>query len=244
MQKILSSIRKAVDEYRMIETGDRIAVGISGGKDSLLLLLALKELQRFYPKSFEVMGISIDMGFEGMDYSPIQHLCDEIGISYQVVQTDIAEIIFDIRKEPNPCSLCAKLRRGALNDAAKAAGCNKVALGHHHDDAVETFMMNLIYEGRIGCFSPVTYLDRTDVTVIRPMLYLTESEVKRIEKTILLPVVQNKCPADGHTKREYIKNLLHDLEHEVQGTKVRIQHAMEKAELDGWKLPNPGRRYE
>jgi len=244
MQKILSAVRKAVDEYGMIETGDRIAVGISGGKDSLLLLLALKELQRFYPKSFEVMGISIDMGFEGMDYSPIQTLCDERGISYQVVKTDIAEIIFDLRKEPNPCSLCAKLRRGALNDAAKAAGCNKVALGHHHDDAVETFMMNLIYEGRIGCFSPVTYLDRTDVTVIRPMLYLTEGEVKRIEKSVLLPVVKNKCPADGHTKREYIKTLLHDLEQEVQGTKVRIQHAMEKAELDGWKLPNPGRRYE
>lgn len=244
MQKILSAVRKAVDEYGMIETGDRIAVGISGGKDSLLLLLALKELQRFYPKSFEVMGISIDMGFEGMDYSPIQTLCDERGISYQVIKTDIAEIIFDLRKEPNPCSLCAKLRRGALNDAAKAAGCNKVALGHHHDDAVETFMMNLIYEGRIGCFSPVTYLDRTDVTVIRPMLYLTEGEVKRIEKSVLLPVVQNKCPADGHTKREYIKTLLHDLEQEVQGTKVRIQHAMEKAELDGWKLPNPGRRYE
>ncbi|MBQ1935446.1 MAG: tRNA 2-thiocytidine(32) synthetase TtcA [Clostridia bacterium] len=244
MQKILSAVRKAVDEYGMIETGDRIAVGISGGKDSLLLLLALKELQRFYPKSFEVMGISIDMGFDGMDYSPIQRLCDEIGVSYQVVKTDIAEIIFDLRKEPNPCSLCAKLRRGALNDAAKAAGCNKVALGHHHDDAVETFMMNLIYEGRIGCFSPVTYLDRTDVTVIRPMLYLTESEVKRIEKSVFLPVVKNKCPADGHTKREYVKNLLHDLEQEVQGTKVRIQHAMEKAELDGWKLPNPGRRYE
>lgn len=244
MQKILSAVRKAVDEYGMIETGDRIAVGISGGKDSLLLLLALKELQRFYPKSFEVMGISIDMGFDGMDYSPIQRLCDEIGVSYQVVKTDIAEIIFDLRKEPNPCSLCAKLRRGALNDAAKAAGCNKVALGHHHDDAVETFMMNLIYEGRIGCFSPVTYLDRTDVTVIRPMLYLTESEVRRIEKSVFLPVVKNKCPADGHTKREYVKNLLHDLEQEVQGTKVRIQHAMEKAELDGWKLPNPGRRYE
>ena len=244
MQKILSAVRKAVDEYGMIETGDRIAVGISGGKDSLLLLLALKELQRFYPKSFEVMGISIDMGFDGMDYSPIQLLCDEIGVSYQVVKTDIAEIIFDLRKEPNPCSLCAKLRRGALNDAAKAAGCNKVALGHHHDDAVETFMMNLIYEGRIGCFSPVTYLDRTDVTVIRPMLYLTESEVRRIEKSVFLPVVKNKCPADGHTKREYVKNLLHDLEQEVQGTKVRIQHAMEKAELDGWKLPNPGRRYE
>ena len=244
MQKILSAVRKVVDEYGMIETGDRIAVGISGGKDSLLLLLALKELQRFYPKSFEVMGISIDMGFDGMDYSPIQRLCDEIGVSYQVVKTDIAEIIFDLRKEPNPCSLCAKLRRGALNDAAKAAGCNKVALGHHHDDAVETFMMNLIYEGRIGCFSPVTYLDRTDVTVIRPMLYLTESEVKRIEKSVFLPVVKNKCPADGHTKREYVKNLLHDLEQEVQGTKVRIQHAMEKAELDGWKLPNPGRRYE
>ena len=244
MQKILSAIRKAVDEYQMIEAGDRIAVGVSGGKDSLLLLLALKELQRFYPKSFDFVGISVDMGFEGMDYSPIAELCEKEGIAYQVVKTDIAEIVFDLRQEPNPCSLCAKLRRGALNDAAKAAGCNKVALGHHRDDAVETFMMNLIYEGRIGCFSPVTYLDRTDVTVIRPMLYLVESEVKRIEKTVALPVVKNKCPADGHTKREYIKELLRDLDHNIQGTSVRIQHAMEKAELDGWKLPNPGRRYE
>lgn len=244
MQKILSAVRKAVDEYQMIQTGDRIAVGLSGGKDSLLLLLALKELKRFYPKSFDVMGISVNMGFDGMDYTPIRSLCDEIGVPYQVVQTDIAEIVFDLRKESNPCSLCAKLRRGALNDAAKAAGCNKTALGHHHDDAVETFMMNLIYEGRIGCFSPVTYLDRTDITVIRPMLYLTESEVKRIEKTIELPVVKNKCPADGHTKRESVKNLLSDLDREIPGTKVRIQHAMEKAELDGWKLPNPGRRYE
>lgn len=244
MQKILSAVRKAIDEYQMIQTGDRIAVGLSGGKDSLLLLSALKELKRFYPKSFELMGISVDMGFEGMDYSPLQQFCDGLGVPYQTVKTDIAEIVFDLRKEPNPCSLCAKLRRGALNDAAKGAGCNKVALGHHHDDAVETFMMNLIYEGRIGCFSPVTYLDRTDITVIRPMLYLTEGEVKRIERAIELPVVKNKCPADGHTKREYIKNLLHDLDHEIQGTKVRIQHAMEKAELDGWKLPNPGRRYE
>lgn len=244
MQKILSAIRKAVDEYQMIEAGDRIAVGVSGGKDSLLLLLAFKELQRFYPKSFDFVGISVDMGFEGMDYSPIAELCEKEGIAYQVVKTDIAEIVFDLRQEPNPCSLCAKLRRGALNDAAKAAGCNKVALGHHRDDAVETFMMNLIYEGRIGCFSPVTYLDRTDVTVIRPMLYLVESEVKRIEKTVDLPVVKNLCPADGHTKREYIKELLRDLDRNIQGTSVRIQHAMEKAELDGWKLPNPGRRYE
>ncbi len=244
MQKILSAIRKAVDEYQMIETGDRIAVGVSGGKDSLLLLLALKELKRFYPKPFDITGISVDMGFEGMDYSPIAALCEKEDIDYRVVKTDIAEIVFDLRKEPNPCSLCAKLRRGALNDAAKAAGCNKVALGHHRDDAVETFMMNLIYEGRIGCFSPVTYLDRTDITVIRPMLYLVESEVKRIEKTIALPVAKNKCPADGHTKREYIKTLLRDLDHNIQGTSVRIQHAMEKAELDGWKLPNPGRRYE
>ena len=244
MQKILSAIRKAVDEYQMIETGDRIAVGVSGGKDSLLLLLALKELKRFYPKTFEIVGISVDMGFDGMDYSPIAALCEREGIDYRVIKTDIAEIVFDLRQEPNPCSLCAKLRRGALNDAAKAAGCNKVALGHHRDDAVETFMMNLIYEGRIGCFSPVTYLDRTDVTVIRPMLYLVESEVKRIEKTVELPVVKNLCPADGHTKREYIKDLLRDLDHNIQGTSVRIQHAMEKAELDGWKLPNPGRRYE
>lgn len=244
MQKILSAVRKAVDEYQMIQSGDRVAVGVSGGKDSLLLLLALKELKRFYPQEFTLMGISVDMGFSGMDYSPIRALCEEQEIEYQIVKTDIAEIVFDLRKEPNPCSLCAKLRRGAIHSAAKAAGCSKVALGHHRDDAVETFMMNLLYEGRLGCFSPVTYLDRTDITVIRPLLYLTEGEVRRMERTVDLPVVKNPCPVDGHTKREYMKNLLHDLEGEIPGTKVRIQHAMEKAGLDGWKLPCPGRRYE
>lgn len=242
MQKILSAVRKAVDEYQMIAPGDQIAVGISGGKDSLLLLAALNELRRFYPHPFSLTGISVDMGFDGMDYSNIAAFCAERDIPYRQIRTDIAEIIFNIRRESNPCSLCAKLRRGALNDAAKEAGCNKVALGHHREDALETFLMNLVYEGRLGCFSPVTYLDRTDITVIRPLLYLTESEAKRMERTGLLPVVKNACPADGNTRREEVKTLLHTLEHANPGTKTRILHAIQKAGLDGWHLPTPGIR--
>ena len=160
LQKLLSYVRRAVDDYTMIETGDRIAVGISGGKDSLSLLVALKALQRFYPAKFELEAVSVSLGFESMDFSPIQRLCDEMGIKYTIVKTDIAEIIFDARKEKNPCSLCAKMRKGALNDAVESLGCNKIALGHNRNDIIETFFMAMFYEGRIYTFSPVTFLDK------------------------------------------------------------------------------------
>ena len=174
MQRLLSYTRRAVDHYHMIEEGDRIAVGVSGGKDSLALLVALANLRRFYPKKYEVVAITLEMGYEEMDIAPVQELCDRLGVEYIRVPTQIKQIIFDIRKEPSPCSLCAKLRRGALHDAAIAAGCKKVALGHHFDDVVETYMLSLIYEGRISCFKPVTYLDRRDITLIRPLLYAPE----------------------------------------------------------------------
>ena len=177
-KRLLSHARRAVDDYNMIEDGDRIAVGISGGKDSLALLTALAGLRIFYPKKFEVIGISIDMGLEGMDFSPVADYCEKLGVEYRIVKTEISNIIFNVRKEPNPCSLCAKMRRGALNTAAVEAGCNKVALGHHFDDVVETFMLNLFFEGRIGTFSPVTYLSRMDITVIRPLIYMPEKDVR------------------------------------------------------------------
>ena len=177
IQKILSKVRRAVDDYHMISEGDRIAVGVSGGKDSLTLLCALAALRRFYTASFEVIGVSLDMGFPDMSFGEVRELCDKIGVEYVVRKTDIAEIVFDIRKEKNPCSLCAKMRRGGVNDLAVELGCNKVALGHHNEDVLETFFLSLFYEGRLGCFSPVTYLSRRDIHVIRPMIYLPEGEI-------------------------------------------------------------------
>ncbi|MBQ1270146.1 MAG: tRNA 2-thiocytidine biosynthesis protein TtcA, partial [Clostridia bacterium] len=204
MQKMLSHLRRCVDEYRMIQAGDRIAIGVSGGKDSLVLLRTLAELRRFYPVPFEVVAITLDMGYENADFSPIAKLCEEIGVEYIVKPTNIKEVVFDIRNEKNPCALCAKLRRGSLNDAAKENGCNKVALGHHFDDAVETFMLSLFYEGRLSCFLPVTYLDRTDLHVIRPMLYMTEREVINFANRQNLPICKSGCPVDKETKREDI----------------------------------------
>ena len=212
MQKMLSYVRRAVDHYHMIDEGDRIAVGVSGGKDSLALLVALSQLSRFYPHHFTVVAITLEMGYDEMDFSPVQTLCDKLGVEYIRVPTQIGPIVFDIRHEENPCSLCAKLRRGVLHDAARKAGCSKVALGHHFDDVVETYMLSLFYEGRISCFSPVTYLDRADITLIRPLLYVPEHYVRSFAKRHELPIVHNPCPADGNTKRQEIKDLLKSLE--------------------------------
>ena len=233
-KRLLSFVRRAVDDYSMIEDGDRIAVGISGGKDSLALLLALASLRRFYPKHFELVGISIDMGLEGMDFSPISELCQSLDVEYRIIKTEISKIIFEYRQESNPCSLCAKMRRGALNTAAKEAGCNKVALGHHFDDVVETFMLNLFFEGRIGTFSPVTYLSRMDITVIRPMVYMPEKDVRYIAGKLSLPVVSSTCPADGNTQREEMKQLLSRLEKENRGLRYRIFGAIVRSEIDGF----------
>lgn len=235
MRKVLSYIRKAVDDYEMIKEGDHITVGISGGKDSLTLLVGLNALKRFYPEKFTLSAMSIDMGFENMGFSPIQALCDKLEVPYYIKKTDIREIIFDIRKEKNPCSLCANMRRGALNEGAIEIGSGKVALGHHYDDAVETFWMNQIFEGRLGCFSPVTYLDRKRVTVIRPMVYMPESYIKGFVKRENLPVVKSCCEADGSTMREEVKNLLWQMEKKYPGIKKRLFTALCTANISGWK---------
>lgn len=236
MKKVVSLTRRAIEEYNMIDEGDRIAVGVSGGKDSLALLCALSELSRYYPKKFQVIGLTLDMGY-GADYSPVQKLCEEIGVEYHVKKTNFKEIIFDIRKESNPCSLCAKMRRGALNDMAIEHGCRKVALGHHNDDVLETFFLSLMHEGRIHCFSPVTYLDRTDIYQIRPMIYVRERDIRGAVRNHNLPVVHNPCPANGYTQRQYMKDLIARLEKETHpGLRKRLFRAIQDSTIDGWKL--------
>lgn len=236
MQKMLSYVRRAVDQYHMIEEGDCIAVGVSGGKDSLALLSTLAALRRFYPKQFTLKAITLDMGYEEMDFSPVARLCEQLGVEYIIRPTDIKTIVFDIRHEENPCSLCAKMRRGALNDTALQNGCKKVALGHHYDDVIETMMMSLLYEGRINCFLPETYLDRCGITVIRPMIYAPESYIRSFVRREQLPVVHNPCPADGNTKREEIKQLLRTLEQQNHGVRQRIFGAIQRYPLRGWGL--------
>ncbi|MDD6611685.1 MAG: tRNA 2-thiocytidine biosynthesis TtcA family protein [Clostridiales bacterium] len=239
MQKMLSYVRRAVDQYHMIEEGDVIAVGVSGGKDSLALLATLANLRRFYPKKFELKAITLEMGYEEMDFTPVAELCKKLDVEYITRQTDIKTIVFDIRQEENPCSLCAKMRRGALNDTAKQCGCNKVALGHHYDDVIETVMMSLLYEGRFNCFLPMTYLNRRDITVIRPMIYAPESYIKSLVRRLELPVVHNPCPADGNTKREEIKQLIRTLEHQNHGVRQRIFGAIQRYPLRGWGIDEP-----
>lgn len=225
-QKLYSYVRRAVDDYNMINSGDKIAVGISGGKDSLTLLYALSGLKRFYPNDFDIIALTVDLGFGIQDFSKIEDFCKKFNIEYHVIETEIAEIVFDNRKETNPCSLCAKMRKGSLNDTAKSLGCNKIAYAHHRDDMIETMLMSLIYEGRFHCFKPVTYLDRMDLTVIRPMMYIPEMDVIGFTHKYELPVAKNPCPVDGHTKREYIKNLIRQLNAENPGCKDRFFTAL------------------
>lgn len=243
LRRLLSYARRAADEYKMIEDGDTVAVGVSAGKDSLSLLCTLAEMKRFYPKRFSLIAITVDMGFETLDntsfgkndYSGIKELCERLGVEYYIEPSDIAKVVFDIRKEGNPCSLCAKMRRGALNEAAKQHGANKVALGHHFDDAVQTFMLNLFYEGRIGCFAPVTYLDRSDITVIRPLVYAPEKDIEYFARSASLPICESGCPANKNTEREEMKKLLFSLERDNKGLRHRIFGAMQKAGIDGFK---------
>lgn len=242
MQKMLSWVRRAVDHYHMIEENDRIAVGVSGGKDSLTLLSALANLRRFYPIPFEVVAITLEMGYDDMDFSPVQALCDTLAVPYIRVPTQLKQIIFDIRQETNPCSLCAKMRRGALHEAALAAGCHKVALGHHFDDVVETYLLSLFYEGRIACFKPVTWLDRRDITLIRPLVYTSEQDIRNFARREALPIVHNPCPADGNTKRQEIKELLASLENTIPGVRNRIFGAMQRYPLAGWEPDRTFRR--
>lgn len=237
LQRLLSLIRQAIDQYQMIQEGDHIAVGVSGGKDSLTLLYGLHNLQRFYPQKFALSAITVDLGLGNMDLDPIRKLCLDFEIPYHVVATDIGKVLFDIRKETNPCSLCAKMRKGALNNKALELGCTKIAYAHHRDDLIETAMLSLIYEGRFHAFSPYTHLDRTGLSVIRPMLYVTEADVKGFRNRYQLPVCKNPCPMDGHTRREYVKNLISGLEHENPGVKDRLFRAVIEGHLEGWPEP-------
>lgn len=234
IQKILSHTRKVVEEYDMIQDGDRICVGISGGKDSLTMLCALAHMRLFLSQKFTIVAITIDMGFEDSDFSKIATLCEELDVEYHVVKTQIYDIIFNIRQEKSPCSLCSRMRRGALHDAAKEFGCNKIALGHHFDDVVETFMLNLFFEGRIGCFSPVTYLSRKDLTMIRPLIYTHEKEIKAFATREDLPVYKAPCPADGHTERAKMKDFLSPFDKEHPGLYHRIMGAIQRGEVDGF----------
>lgn len=239
MKRLLSFVRRAADDYEMIEDGDRIAVGVSGGKDSLVLLETLAAMRRFYPKRFEIVAITVDMGFPEADFSEIREFCKRLKVEYRIAKTQIAKIVFDVRQESNPCSLCAKMRRGALHAEAQAANCNKVALGHHYDDAVETFMLNLFFEGRLGCFSPVSYLSNRKITLIRPMIYAQEKDVLYFVRRRALPVLKNPCPEDHATEREKMKNFLSELEKQNKGVKHRIFTAMCRGQIDGFK--NTGR---
>ena len=234
LQQLLSFTRKAVDEYQMIETGDKIAVGISGGKDSLTLLYALSGLRRFYPKPFELTAVTVDLGYEKFHTEKIDALCRELGVPYHVIKTDIAHILFEKRKESNPCSLCAKMRKGALNQAVKEMGCNKVAYAHHKDDIIETMLLSLIFEGRFYSFSPKTYLDRMDLTVIRPIMFVDEAEVIGFKQKYDLPVVTSRCPIDGYTKRQYAKELVKQLDDEHAGARQRMFTAILNGNIKGW----------
>ena len=233
MQKLMGLMRRCVQDYHMIQNGDKVAVGVSGGKDSLVLLRLLAGLRQYNAEAFELEAITIDMGL-GMDYSAIEALCRELDVPYTIVKTEIAPIIFDHRKEKNPCSMCAKMRRGALNQAILERGFNKLALGHHYDDAVETFVMNLLFEGRIGCFQPVTNLDRTGIIQIRPMLYIPEKTVDAFAKRMELPIIENRCPVDKQTKREEIKGLIYELQGRYPDFKDRIFGAMQRYPLEEW----------
>lgn len=234
LQQLLSYTRKAIDTYAMIEDNDKIAVGVSGGKDSLALLQALHGLQRFYPHPFSLTAITVDLGFGIQDLDKIKNYCEGFQIPYYAVNTDIGNIIFNDRQETNPCSLCAKMRKGALNTKAKELGCHKIAYAHHKDDIIETMLLSLIFEGRFHSFSPKTYLDRMDLTVIRPMMFVNEKDVIGFQHLYQLPVLKNPCPADGHTKREYAKNLLKQLNHEHPGAKERMFRAILNGRIPGW----------
>lgn len=235
MKRIVSRVRKAIDEYGMIRPNERVAVGVSGGKDSMVMLEALAQLSHYHPANFTVVGLAIDPGFGG-DYSIVEDFAKEIGVEFYLKKTQLKEIIFDERNEQSPCSLCSKMRRGALNDMAKEHGCDTLALGHHMDDVLETFFLSLLYEGRVNCFSPFTYLDRSRVTQIRPMIYVRECDIKSVVRKRNIPVMPKVCPVDGITKREDMKHIIKDLEKKTTpGLKKRLFHAVMSSGIEGWK---------
>lgn len=235
IQKILGKMRKAIDDYQMIEEGDKIAVALSGGKDSISLLYALKNLQLFYPKHFDFIAITINPGFDNFDDNLLKKVCQDIDVELKIVKSDIKQIVFDERKEKNPCSLCANLRRGMLNSIAKENGCNKTALGHNEDDVLETFLMNMIYAGNISVFSPVAYMDRSQMTLIRPLIYVSEKMTRSFVKKAEIPIMPKVCPMDGNSKREYALELLKQLEYNNKNIRANLIGAIKRAKLDGWK---------
>ena len=233
-QKLLSYVRRAVDDYKMIEENDKIAIGLSGGKDSISLLLALSDLRKFYPKKFDICAITVSLGFDGSDFTPMEELCKKIDVDYHIIDTQIGEIIFDARKESNPCSLCAKMRKGALNNKADELGCNKIALGHNRDDIIETFMMSLIFEARISTFQPVSFLEKKKLFSIRPLMYVPESDIKGYIRKNNLPIIKNPCPANGNTKRQEMKDLIKDLCRKYDNADTKIFNAISRSKIDGW----------
>jgi len=235
LQQIMSKTRKAIDDYGMIEEGDTIAIGISGGKDSLCLLYALANMRRFYPLHYSLIAITCDLGFKNVDFTKIKTLCDKLDVEYYIVESNIADIVFNDRKEENPCSLCAKMRKGAMNDFIKTKNCNKIAFAHHQDDVVETYMLSLIYEGRQNTFSPVTYLDRSQVTLIRPFIYMKEADIIGFVNAENVEVLKSPCPVDGLTKRQYVKDLLKSVNEEAPGVRDRIFTAISNSDIKGWK---------
>lgn len=234
VQRFLSRLRRCIDDYNLISDGDKIAVGLSGGKDSAAMLFGLSELRRFYPRSFELLAITADIGFDGMDFMPLINFCEDLNVPCKIIRTDIKEIVFDIRQEKNPCSLCSKMRKGALNDAIKEEGIRKLALGHHLDDAVETCVMSLFLEGRFHCFKPLTYMSRADTYQIRPMLYVRENEIEDLVQRLRIPVVKNACPIDKRSKREDIKQTISELEKDYPDLRQKIFTAVKSLPLDGW----------
>ena len=242
MQRLVGLVRRCIDDYKMIAPGETVAVGVSGGKDSLALLTLLNALRKYHPTNFKLEAFTVDMGLNGMDFSPVADYCETLGVPYHLIHTEIGKIVFDYRKEKNPCSMCAKMRRGALHDAMANAGVSKIALGRHYDDAVETFLMELLFEGRIGCFEPVTYLDRTGVTQIRPLLYVGEKSIQNLAAREKLPVVHNTCPADKHTKRQEVKELLASLLLQYPDLKTKLFGAMQRFPLPQWGVEELRRR--
>nr|WP_302598534.1 ATP-binding protein [uncultured Cellulosilyticum sp.] len=234
-QHLLSYVRRAVQDYDMIQEGDRIAIGISGGKDSLILALALRQLQRFYPKKFDIVGITVSLGFDNFDLTGVHDFFEKLEVPFEVVDTQIGKIIFDIRKESNPCSLCSKMRKGALYDYAKKLGCTKIALGHNKDDINETLLMSLLYEGRIHTMAPKTYMDQVDLHIIRPLIYVPEGDIRGFVKREALPVVKSPCPVDGKTKREDTKQLIYAIQKEIPRVQDHIFGAVQRSQIEGWQ---------
>ena len=238
LQKIIGACRKAIDDYNMIDDGDKVAIGLSGGKDSIALLYSLYYLKKFYPKRFDIMAITIHPGLDTFDTSGAEKLCKDLGIEHVIYNSNIAKVVFDIRKESNPCSLCANMRRGMLNSIAIEHGCNKIALGHHSDDVIETFLMSVLLNGKVHCFAPVTYLSRSNVKTIRPMIYVEEKQVRAVARDLDFPVMNKICPMDGFSKREYMKDLVLKLKKDIPNVKKHVMGAVKRSNIPGWEITN------